>query len=207
MTTAIAVLARAPVLGKVKTRLAADVGDARALDIYRMLLRHALQAATAAGCPVTLFLDGAADEELEAWCRQASVRLRPQVLGTLAQRMDHALKTLQREYHAVLLMGSDCPVLDADLLVAAAQELASAQVVIHPAEDGGFVLYGQRSGTSLASPFQAARLGTPDALRDVLAHLHDQQAVVTMLGVLWDVDTRHDALRATRLGLLEDMAD
>lgn len=203
MTVAIALLARAPELGRVKSRLAVDVGQESALLIYRALFRKALENAVVSGLPVTLFLAGAGDDELKTFCRKHAIEITAQPDGTLAERMEHALRSLQRAWPAVLLMGSDCPALDGPALVAAAHALESSQVVIQPAEDGGFVLYGERSDTGLAAPFMAARLGTDQALLDTLSVLRDQRATVTMRHVLWDVDTIDDAHRAARLGLLD----
>lgn len=205
MRCAVAILARAPELGRVKTRLARDVGPACALVIYRTLLRRTLEAAAASKLPVTLFLDGDPDAELSALCQRHDIRLLPQCGESLAQRMQYALRTLQRDYPAVLLMGSDCLVLDGAKLVAAARQLHSVQVVVYPAEDGGFVLYGERADAGLEAPFMTARLGTGHALRDTVEHLHQQRALVTMLDVLWDVDTVSDARRAARLGLLDEV--
>jgi glycosyltransferase A (GT-A) superfamily protein (DUF2064 family) len=96
-----------------------------------------------------------------------------------------------RRPHAILV-GSDCPPLDADYLARAARALADHDAVLGPAEDGGYVLIG------LARPveaFDGIAWGAPSVLAVTRERLAAQQATWHELPVLWDVDREVDLLR------------
>ena len=101
----------------------------------------------------------------------------------------------------MLLVGSDCAVLDQDYFEQALQALDKAPVVFGPSEDGGYVLIGS-SSQALWHPkrFRGVRFGGEQALADSIACFPGERVV--RLPVLWDVDTRDDVIRAQSCGLL-----
>lgn len=147
----IVVFARAPVLGRVKTRLAADLGEAAALDIYRWLGRHAVSAASAVpGAHVVVQhtpADGAAS--IREWLGDAlgaRGTLRPQADGDLGARMAGAIaEGLEVGAEAVVVIGTDCPTIDAAVIERAFALLDDADVVLGPALDGGYYLVAVRA--------------------------------------------------------------
>ena len=92
---------------------------------------------------------------------------------------------------AVLLVGTDCPLLDADRLAHAAALLAHHDAVLGPAEDGGYVLVGARR----ALPFTAIRWSSPHAFGDTTAGFARAGIQWATLPVLWDVDEPADLAR------------
>lgn len=171
----IVVLAKAPVAGRVKTRLAATIGPQAAAALARRLLDHALRQALAADVgPVRLCGDpDPHDPAFGPWASDARLEHRPQAAGDLGRRMACALAAaaLDRQRQApgvgdapdrpaaVLLMGSDAPALDAARLRAAAAALAAHPVVLVPAWDGGYALVGVR-GAALTAGSGPALLST-----------------------------------------------
>ncbi len=137
--------ARAPELGRVKTRLARRVGDAAALALYTAWLEGALRR-----------LVDARLAPLECWCTPDCahpffqswgdvVRFRRQRDGNLGERMFHAAETALREARMVVLLGADCPDLDGAYLERALRALErGCDLVLGPALDGGYVLLGLR---------------------------------------------------------------
>jgi rSAM/selenodomain-associated transferase 1 len=138
----IAVFAKAPVAGAVKTRLAPLLGAEGAARLHRALVRRALGTALRAGVAVELWCTPDAGDPFFTGCaREFGVRLRVQEGATLGDRMGHAIAAGPPGV-ATLLIGSDCPALDAEDLLRAAGALATHDAVFIPAEDGGYVLVG-----------------------------------------------------------------
>jgi len=143
---AIVVFARAPVPGHTKTRLIPALGAEGAAALHRALLRHALEAASAAA-PGRLELWGAGDDpqgELAALAARTGASLHRQPGGELGTRMRTALDAAVARHGSALVIGSDCPWLDADALHEAQAALERHDAVLGPADDGGYVLLGMR---------------------------------------------------------------
>lgn len=144
MRTRILVFAKAPEAGRVKTRLIPALGALGAADLACRLLRHTLAEALAAGLgPVELCASPApVDPAWRAMALPRGVVLSDQGEGDLGARMGRAAQRALQTEGAVLLIGTDCPALDAPRLRAAAADLARHGATLHPAHDGGYVLLG-----------------------------------------------------------------
>lgn len=143
--TAVLVFARAPIPGRVKTRLMPGLSAVQAAGLYRRMLERATASAVASRLgPVILCCDP--DEccpYLQDLARRCGAALARQEGRDLGARMAHALETALDRHPRVLLMGSDCPSLDAGRLRDADAALGTgATVVFVPAVDGGYVLVG-----------------------------------------------------------------
>ena len=201
---ALIVFAKEPTPGRVKTRLARVLGDDAATAAYRDLTAHTLvncREARAAG----------AIGRIELWCaptsesiyfrelaRSANATAYDQPDGDLGSRMATAIGDALTRAERVLLIGTDCPLLDTACLARAAACLDTHEVVVGPAEDGGYVLVGARIPLS----FGNVRWSTRHAYADTVAVFEQMRIHWTSLPVLWDVDeaadlARWNALRAT----------
>lgn len=201
----IAVFARALRKGQVKTRLAASQGNDVALQVHRQLLCNTLQQVQASGRDCALFASQACPE-LTAISQQYGARLNLQEGDGLGARMIAALAWMHRHYSKVLLVGSDCAPLHATYLLQAFEALDTADVVIGPAEDGGFWLLGSANPLLWNNPdwFVGVPFGGAEALAHTLARLQQSDAVVTMVSKLWDLDNEADYRRACREGFLSE---
>lgn len=194
---ALLVFAKEPTPGRVKTRLAAAIGATRAAQIYRDLttltLAHAA-AAVRAGIVDTIELWCAPSPESSYFRDMAAANcasLHAQIDGDLGARMTHAIADGLTRAQAVLLVGTDCPLLDGDRLADAVALLARQDAVLGPAEDGGYVLVGARRPL----PFDAVRWSSPHALADTAAGFARAGIHWASLPVLWDVDEPADLAR------------
>lgn len=207
----VVVLAKAPVPGRVKTRLAASIGHAAATALARRLLDHTLSECLATGIgPVRLCGDpDGSDAAFGDWARDARLEHRAQARGDLGDRMAHALMEAARDPlpgcadlpAGVLLVGTDAPALDAGRLRAAAGRLARASVVFVPAADGGYALVGlavHRAGApqGLERWMQPLFSGIPWSTPQVMARTRMQ---LSAAGLDWaeepalhDIDTADD---------------
>ena len=201
----VAVFAKAPVPGAVKTRLAAILGLDGAAGLHCGLVRNALSVARLSRVgPVELWC---APDETHAFfqrcAREFGASLQRQQGEDLGQRMRHAFDASHARGEALLLMGSDCPALDAAALQSAAEALRSHDAVIAPAEDGGYVLVG----LSRASPrlFEAIAWGGGAVMAQTRERLAEAGATWRELPALWDVDRPEDYARLQQSGLLREV--
>ena len=144
----IAIMAKAPIAGLAKTRLATALGEAGAAALAARLLAHAVAQAAAADLgPVTLWTtpDAAHPAFTQAQQRHG-VALALQDGDDLGARMAHVFATgFAQDDSPILLMGTDAPALTADVLRQAGAALRLHGAVFVPAHDGGYALVGLRA--------------------------------------------------------------
>jgi hypothetical protein len=138
--TRILVFAKAPVPGRVKTRLIPALGAEGAAALARAMLERTLEEALASGLPVELCGEPDAAEWNEA---RPGLALTAQGSGDLGERLTRAAERALGE-GPILLIGADCPELDRVRLRSAADALEAHEAAIHPAHDGGYALLGLR---------------------------------------------------------------
>lgn len=202
-------LARVPVLGTVKSRLARHIGEPQALRAHLELLRHNAAIACASGLRFELHVAGDASTPwFTRFAAELDVPLLQQVSGDIGEKMLFASNAASRagaeSTAASIVIGSDCGGLSVEYLQQAAALLATAPVVLGAAEDGGYVLIGQRQ------PFPALFAGIAWGTKHV-AELTRERAMheglsLAELPLQWDVDgvtdwRRWQALRERQAGL------
>ena len=139
----IILFAKAPRLGFVKTRLARDVGEAQALQIYRALGSRAVDVARRTQRQVIIYYTPSdAESELRSWLGSAGLEFYSQTEGDLGERMDAAFAATLPDRESVCIVGMDVPGLTPTILGYAFDALAERDVVLGPAEDGGYYLIG-----------------------------------------------------------------
>jgi len=190
-STRLCIFARAPVLGGVKSRLAASIGEQAALDAYLRLTEDTLARLAAVPAVRTeLWLDGPANSMVAQWCRRWRLPLREQVGENLGVRMYDAMMDSLAADERGIVVGTDCPPVDAAYVARAAAALRHHDLVLGPAEDGGFGLVG------LARPapglFAGVAWGGPAVLSRTLANAIAAGLQVCLLPQIWDVDTFDD---------------
>lgn len=141
--TRIVIFAKAPVAGKAKTRLIPALGEEGAARLARTMLAETVSRSLEAALAVPE-LCATPDPRSAEWTGllPAGVRTYDQGSGDLGQRLARAARRVIASGERVLLIGADCPDLTADHMRAAARRLDDHDAVIHPAEDGGYVLLG-----------------------------------------------------------------
>ena len=192
----IAILAQAPIPGFAKARLIPAVGAHAAAVLQERLTGRTVATALAAGIgPVTLCCepDATHDTFLKMVARM-KITLRPQPQGDLGTRMLAAVATSSGP---VLVMGTDCPALTEAHLRSAASALREGNdVVLIPAENGGYVLVGMRK----AQPTLFSNIAWVKST--VLAYMRtrivEQRLMLVERPPLWDVDTEIDLARLER---------
>jgi rSAM/selenodomain-associated transferase 1 len=195
-TCRVMVLARAPTPGEAKTRLIPALGKAGAAALHRRLVMHSLRVAAHARIgPVELWCTPDTSDPFFRECqRSLGVSLYAQGGGDLGARMQRAFESaLARSRHAVLV-GSDIPALSVKYLRDADRALVQGDdVVIGPAEDGGYALIGlSRCDPEL---FRNIPWGGPEVLPETRRRIAALSWRSSELSVLWDVDRPEDLER------------
>ena len=181
------VFTRNPELGKVKTRLAKTVGNATALKIYIFLLERTRDIAIKVSADKAVYYSVKVREN-DIW--DASIFQKHQQVGEdLGIRMLHAFKNgFKAGYKKVIIIGSDLYDLTSETIENAIIALENNEVVIGPAEDGGYYLLGMNSLEEKI--FKNKDWGTETVRKDTLKDLKDKK--VFLLGELNDVDIFED---------------
>jgi rSAM/selenodomain-associated transferase 1 len=200
MTLSLALFAKAPVLGATKTRLQPALGESGALDAHCRLVEHALWQITLVSAMRSELWISAEHPFAQSWSARFALPWRLQEGADLGLRMDHALQDqLSRGASFAFVMGCDCPSIDADYLNWVAGHCGAADVIIAPAEDGGYGLIG------LARPqpelFSDMPWGTGQVYGETLRRAQLLGLRIVVGASIWDVDrpedwTRFEVLRA-----------
>jgi rSAM/selenodomain-associated transferase 1 len=190
MSNALIVFVKAPRLGTVKTRLARELGESTALEIYQSLVQKVLASISAFPNVELRFTPDDAENEIQPWLRPGWVSA-PQGDGDLGARLHRAFTTaFANGATRVILIGSDCPALSADDIQAAWCALESHDVVLGPATDGGYWLIALRSPQPTL--FENMTWSTPSVLAETLVRAAKRRLATHQLRPLSDIDTAED---------------
>ena len=197
----IIVMTRFPEPGRTKTRLIPALGAVRAAALHRCLIVHTLDVvchwADAHDCDIEVRFAGGDESQFRSQFG-LQARYAPQSEGALGERMNSAVAAAFSEgAHRVVVIGTDCPGLDADHLSQAFEQLTHRDVVIGPATDGGYYLLGMRC--HLPSLFENMGWGTETVFRQTLERAAEVGVTVGQLPPLSDVDYAEDLVQCRRL--------
>lgn len=199
----ILVFAKPPVPGHCKTRLARRLGHIRAAAIHQQLATQTLDTIASAGLAAFEMHSATAPDHpwfLQQRRRYACPVVR-QARGDLGRRMLRAAQRSLRTASTCLIVGTDCPLLEAGHLRDALQEIADGQdAVFLPSEDGGYALIGLRRAEPLL--FRNIDWGTAAVMQQTRQRLRRSGLNWTELAPVWDIDEPGDYWRARRENLL-----
>ncbi len=191
-----------PVPGRVKTRLAADVGDEAAVRIYQQLLGYTLSLTQPLEVDNVVFY-GNKVPETDLWQKAGYPRYL-QEGPTLGDRMEQAFTWgFDQGYQEIAIIGSDCAELTTDILTQAFDILLDHNAVIGPAHDGGYYLLGMKH--LIPGVFQRKYWSTSTVFAATIRDFELAEISYKLLPTLSDVDTVED-LKGTFLEL-EGMTD
>lgn len=195
------ILAKAPLVGMVKTRLAADLGVDGAWAAYVELLETSMAKLAALSSVTLCYTPDDAEPSLRHYvCPGWSTR--PQGAGDLGTRLARTFEAAFRaSYSKVVIIGTDCPYLEASDIHAAWDALDQSDLVIGPALDGGYWLIGLRR--SEPGLFQEIQWSTELVYDQTIRKAESLGLSVVCLRVLEDIDTVDSWTRYQRHRLRE----
>ena len=188
MDRALIIFIKNPEAGKVKTRLAKDIGNENALTIYKHLLAHTRKIAIGVKANRHLFYDDSISLK-DDW-PEIDFKKFVQQGDDLGLRMFNAFEKAFLNSQKVIIIGSDCMELTPDIIEKAFLELNNHDFVIGPANDGGYYLLGMKYTEQ--SFFQGKAWSTDSVYRDTVANISNLSKSLFILPLLSDVDTIAD---------------
>jgi hypothetical protein len=184
---------RAPLHGRVKTRLARSVGDAAVLALYRAFVQDVLAAVVAAGCtPLLCVTPSGQLSAVSRWLGRQH-RCWPQPDGPLGERMAAAFQhVFAAGVDRAILLGSDIPDLPPRVIASAMRALERRAAVIGPSSDGGYYLIGFQASAYRAAVFEGIAWGTPEVFTATCQRFAQAGVTPRRLPTWWDVDDDDD---------------
>lgn len=177
-----------PALGKVKTRLAATIGDEAALVVYHKLSQRAREVALALDVPRHLFYSDFIDDN-DAWDNALFIK-KQQAGQDLGERMHLAFVDILQTSSKAVIIGSDCPLLTPEIVQLALDQLEQYPFVLGPALDGGYYLLGMRKPAP--ELFENMEWSTEDVAKITMERIAESGTSCYLLPVLPDIDVEED---------------
>jgi rSAM/selenodomain-associated transferase 1 len=191
------VFARLPEPGKVKTRLARDIGGERALELYEAMLHDTLQSIGGPTRTLEIEVLWAPTSSANGDALRRAFGDRPLAMQTGATLGDRLSMSFSERFffhrtEKIVAIGVDDPSITRDLLDHAFTLLDSCEWVVGPATDGGYYLIGCRAASFRSEMFMDVEWGTETVLASTLARLREWQATVALLPERSDIDVAED---------------
>lgn len=179
---------RTPQLGEVKRRLARDLGDEGALSAYCQLVDFLLPRVCANTTYTSeLWVSGGLEHPMiQKWALHTGRPPMTQAGGDLGQKMQHTFVNRCADDRPIVLIGSDVPVVNRTYIEQAFTALQDCDLVLGPAEDGGYGLIGMRQ--AYAPLFSGVEWGSSKVYAQTLQRAKTLGLNVTSLATVWDVD-------------------
>lgn len=176
------------VYGKVKTRLAATVGNDKAFEIYKDLTQHTYAVTKQLACDKIVFYSDEIDVD-DKW--KSNYQKQLQQGNNLGERMANAFDyVFKKKYSKVVIIGSDCPELTGQILNDAFKQLEKYDVVIGPAADGGYYLLGIKK--LHLQLFENISWSTGEVSDETIKRCYENNFSYFLLPTLHDVDEEKD---------------
>ena len=186
----IQVFCKAPVSGKVKTRLIQAIGARRALDLYKQMLERIMVDFSLDRPNAELWISPVKDHVY--FERYALPRFQ-QKGDDLGARISEALRDGLTRHESVVLVGTDLPLINNSYIDLAVSALMHHEVVIGPAADGGYGLVGVKK--EIPDMFSDIDWGTERVLSQTCDKLNRGGLDYCLLPLIWDVDRPEDLER------------
>ena len=200
MTQTLIIFSRYPEAGKTKTRMIPALGAEGAAQLQKRLSEHTLKQARQfrelTGVTIKVYFAGGTKEKMATWLGE-DISYTPQATGDLGLKMRSAFRDNgQGVGNSVVIIGIDCPGIDATVLQAAFDSLTNHDLVLGKAADGGYYLIGLKvdSSSEFAPPelFSDINWGTEEVFAKTIAIAKKLKLTAKVLPVLRDMDRPED---------------
>ncbi len=184
-------MCKAPVAGRVKTRLTPPYSAQEAAEIHKAMAESVIQRASKMFSNVWV----ASDDISHPFFEQFDLKLIDQGEGDLGDRMSYLLQTAFRDgADSLLFLGTDSPHMPDSRLQHAAALLGHCDVVIGPVEDGGYDLIAMNK--PYPELFSRIRWSSKHVLQETLQHVEQLHLKLGLLDMSYDLDTPESLQRA-----------
>ncbi len=201
--TALVIMARYPEAGKTKTRLAQAIGDNAARDLYQAFLTDLAQRFASSQEYDLHWAYTPSDRDFAAFVATLApsfvsyMTCFPQQGENFNARLLHAFQwTYEQQFRRTVLIGSDSPQIGTHIIAEAREALNTADVVLGPADDGGYYLIAMRQPLDV---FSGIPMSTNVVLQMTIELAQKQGLSVHLLEPLFDIDELPDLVRLAQL--------
>ena len=194
-----------PEAGKVKTRLASDIGQEKAAQIYSFMAETIIEKTLdLTNYSTIIFYDPPdKEEEIKKWVNKREVEYSPQNGSTLGERISNAFEMVfSSGTSRAIIIGSDCIDVSKDIINLAMESLENKDVILGPAEDGGYYLLGLNR--HMPEIFENIEWSTANVLNQTIERINENKLKYKLLKTLKDVDTVDD-LEAIKTDLAKNV--
>jgi len=179
-------LAKSPAYGKVKTRLAIDIGNDKALNIYTLLLQNQINSCIKSDYPTSLFCPPETDS---SFFDKYFNDIHTQQGKNLGMRMANAFISIFSErYEKAVLTGGDIPDMTSEHIEESLNALDKSDSVITPANDGGYCLIGFNKNSFSKSFFEKINWSTETVFEETCRKIYNNNSSLHINKVLADID-------------------
>lgn len=189
MDTAIALMAKNPVPGLVKTRLAQDLGEQKALEIYLQLLKRTILTMNGQNVADKIIYHSPELLHDASWASNI-FNHELQEEGDLGDRILDVFQFNLDRYKKLIIIGADCPGLKSKHLDKAKRALDIVDVVLGPSDDGGYYLIGLKKAHP--SLFENIPWSTETVFEETLSRIKALHLSLYLLPELYDIDDVED---------------
>ncbi len=176
-------------LGKVKTRLAASVGDHQALEIYKTLIYHTYLQIQSIDAEKLVYFSEYVEPDFKK--NENLIHFFIQSKGDLGEKMSNAFRNqFEKGFDKLLIIGTDCPEITSEIVDKAFLHLENSEVVIGPAKDGGYYLLGMNR--FIPGIFKNIKWSSDQVLKSTKLFLESNKINHSFLPILSDVDHLED---------------
>lgn len=189
--TALVIYTKYPDPGKVKTRLAKDIGDKLAASVHQAILSDLVSVHSNQSYDLLLCISPPEDETRFATLFPSTTIIH-QSGGDLGRRLWNTTRQLLGQYDNVVIIGSDCPMIAPEDIKESAELLGNADVVLGPADDGGYYLVALKQAHDI---FEGIEWSTPQVLVQTMQRIAEKKLCSTKIDIRYDVDTLSDLER------------
>ncbi len=183
---ALIIMAKNPILGKVKTRLAKDLGDDATLLLYKKLMSITRKITDKLPCDKFIFYSDFIDLT-DQWKNSEYHKCLQSNSVNLGDKMKNAFsEVFKKGYKRCAIIGTDCPYITPNILIKSLHKLSDNDAVIGPATDGGFYLLSVKNTTSLT--FENITWSTHTVLSKFIQNLKKEHLKFELLEKLEDID-------------------
>lgn len=181
-----------PEKGKVKTRLAKDIGNEKALLIYKKLVSKLLNQLDINNYDISIYyFPENKKNEVKKWINLPDIKYLPQSGDDLGARMLNAFKdSISLKYAKTVIIGTDCLEINDNIISKSFYLLDDSDLVLGPATDGGYYLIGLK--TIIEPLFKNISWSTDKVLKQTLNKAKELNIEYKFLDFLSDIDTLED---------------
>lgn len=187
-----------PLPGRSKTRLIPKLGAQGAADLQKLMtevITTKMQTISLSeDYHFTVFHEGGNNQLMKNWLGD-SLFFRQQHTGNLGEKMCGAIAAYLQSYRSIILIGSDCPEINASVIENAFTALETHDFVLGPAYDGGYYLVGVQGAlpiTAVKHIFTGIDWGSENVLRQTISRINEAGQSYRLVKKLHDIDTPDD---------------